>query len=97
MSDCSKKTLAYVNLENPEEGEDRNVTRITRQSKWDISCVQFNPHASHAYLFVTAVSPLLPLLGGGGVGELLLFYGISCLEGGSCCLSMWGRGKLLPF
>ena len=68
MSDCSKKTLAYVNLENPEEGEDRNVTRITRQSKWDISCVQFNPHASHAYLFVTAVSPLLPVSGGGGGG-----------------------------
>ena len=56
MYHCSKKTLAYVNLQNPEMGEDRDVTRITRQSKWDVSCVQFNPHASHAHLFVTAVS-----------------------------------------
>ncbi|XP_076470516.1 GATOR2 complex protein WDR59-like isoform X3 [Babylonia areolata] len=59
---AGKKTLAYVNLENPDEEEDgSNVTRVTRQSKWDISCVQFNPHASHAHLFVTACNQRLDI------------------------------------
>nr|KAG5712261.1 hypothetical protein BaRGS_014611 [Batillaria attramentaria] len=55
---AGKKVLAFVNLENPDEGESQNganVMRVARQSKWDVSCVQFNPHASHAQLFVTAL------------------------------------------
>ncbi|KAL3859727.1 hypothetical protein ACJMK2_009928 [Sinanodonta woodiana] len=52
-----RKTLALVDLDNPEE----RVFRVTRQSKWDISCVQWNPHASHAHLFVTASNNKLDL------------------------------------
>ncbi|XP_070188764.1 GATOR2 complex protein WDR59-like isoform X3 [Littorina saxatilis] len=57
---AGKKTLAYVNLENSEEGDDgSNVTRVARQSKWDVNCIQFNPHASHAPLYVTACNTRL--------------------------------------
>ena len=48
----SRRALCLIDLDCPSE----KSHRINRQSKWDISCVQWNPHASHAHLFCTAVS-----------------------------------------
>ena len=45
-----KRSLAVVNLNTPTQG----VRKVPRQSKWEISTVQWNPHASHAHWFVTA-------------------------------------------
>ncbi|XP_052233615.1 GATOR complex protein WDR59-like isoform X3 [Dreissena polymorpha] len=45
-----RRVLALVDLDNPVE----KVHRLTRQSKYDISCVQWNPHASHAHWFSSA-------------------------------------------
>lgn len=46
----SRRTITIVDLQNP------NVTlsKFCRQSKWQIDAIQWNPHASHAHLFVTA-------------------------------------------
>ncbi|WAR12457.1 WDR59-like protein [Mya arenaria] len=52
-----RRVLAMVNLDDPTE----NVHRLTRTSKYDISCVQWNPHASHAHLFSTACMQKLEL------------------------------------
>ncbi|KAK6185511.1 hypothetical protein SNE40_007729 [Patella caerulea] len=46
---AGRKALALVNLNNTD-----NVIKVARKSKWEISCVQWNPHASHAPIFVTA-------------------------------------------
>lgn len=48
----SRRVLALVDLDDPVQ----KIHRLTRQSKWDIGCIQWNPHASHAQLFATAVS-----------------------------------------
>ncbi|KAK3086097.1 hypothetical protein FSP39_013508 [Pinctada imbricata] len=47
---AGRKLLSLVDLEDSHLKLHRNP----RQSKWDISCVQWNPHPSHANLFVTA-------------------------------------------
>ncbi|KAL5022221.1 hypothetical protein ScPMuIL_001376 [Solemya velum] len=54
---AGRRNLTLVNLEEPTD----KVTKTARQSKWDISCVQWNPHASHAHLFVTACNQRLDL------------------------------------
>ena len=41
-----------VNLRKPKE----KAIKSTRQSKWDVSCIQWNHLPSHLHLFVTAVS-----------------------------------------
>ncbi|XP_069112320.1 GATOR2 complex protein WDR59-like isoform X6 [Argopecten irradians] len=57
---AGRKALAFVDLKNPTE----LLTRHPRQSKWekwDINCVQWNPHPSHAHNFVTACNERLDL------------------------------------
>ena len=44
--------MCLIDLNCPSE----KFYKVNRQSKWDISCVQWNPHASHAHLYCTAVS-----------------------------------------
>lgn len=51
---CSRRFLYIVNLDAPTEGH----RKISRQSKWDIGAVQWNPHDSYAYYFAASVSPL---------------------------------------
>lgn len=52
-----RHVLTLVDLDNPLE---RSI-RVSRQSKWEISCIQWNPHASHAKLFTTACAQRLDL------------------------------------
>lgn len=49
---CSRRFLYIVNLDAPNEGH----RKISRQSKWDIGAVQWNPHDSYAYYFAASVS-----------------------------------------
>lgn len=44
--------MTLVDLDSPTE----RVTKLTRQSKWDISCVQWHPYPNCGDLFATAVS-----------------------------------------
>ena len=48
----SKRMVTVVSLDKPHE----NVKKIPRQSKWEISAAQWNPHTCHSNLFITAVS-----------------------------------------
>ncbi|XP_059167957.1 GATOR complex protein WDR59-like isoform X9 [Physella acuta] len=52
---AGRKNLAFVDLTKTPH----TSVKVTRQSKWDISCVQWNGHASHAYRFVTACNQRL--------------------------------------
>lgn len=52
---CSRRFLYIVNLDAPNEGH----RKISRQSKWDIGAVQWNPHDSYAYYFAASVSSLI--------------------------------------
>ncbi|BFZ12726.1 hypothetical protein BsWGS_15764 [Bradybaena similaris] len=52
---AGRKNLAFVDLNRPSQ----TVVKVTRQSKWDIGCVQWNQHASHAYRFVIACNQRL--------------------------------------
>ncbi|ESO82861.1 hypothetical protein LOTGIDRAFT_184651 [Lottia gigantea] len=54
---AGRKALALVNLNNTQK-----VVKVARKSKWEISCVQWNPHASHASNFVTASNQRLDIL-----------------------------------
>ncbi|XP_053401808.1 GATOR complex protein WDR59-like isoform X3 [Mercenaria mercenaria] len=54
---AGRRVLALVDLDSPSE----KMHRLTRQSKWDISCIQWNPHASHAQLFSAACKQRLDL------------------------------------
>ena len=47
----SRRTLAIVNLDDMQI-----VKKVPRQSKWEISAAEWNPHPSHADHFITAVS-----------------------------------------
>ncbi|NXX17813.1 WDR59 protein, partial [Podargus strigoides] len=47
---CSRRFLYIVNLDAPNEGH----RKISRQSKWDIGAVQWNPHDSYAYYFAAS-------------------------------------------
>ncbi|GFO43349.1 WD repeat-containing protein 59 [Plakobranchus ocellatus] len=51
---AGRKNLAFVNLNKLSPS-----IKVTRQSKWDIGCVQWNMHASCAYRFVTACNQRL--------------------------------------
>uniref|UniRef100_A0A8D2JEP8 WD repeat domain 59 n=1 Tax=Varanus komodoensis TaxID=61221 RepID=A0A8D2JEP8_VARKO len=46
----SRRFLYIVNLDAPAEGH----RKISRQSKWDIGAVQWNPHDSHAHYFAAS-------------------------------------------
>ncbi|NXV49800.1 WDR59 protein, partial [Uria aalge] len=46
----SRRFLYIVNLDAPNEGH----RKISRQSKWDIGAVQWNPHDSYAYYFAAS-------------------------------------------
>ena len=50
----SRRALGLVNL--TKGFEDPEVRKIPRQSKWEVSTCQWNPHKSHANFFITAVS-----------------------------------------
>ncbi|XP_041314971.1 GATOR complex protein WDR59 isoform X1 [Pyrgilauda ruficollis] len=45
-----RRFLYIVNLDAPNEGH----RKISRQSKWDIGAVQWNPHDSYAYYFAAS-------------------------------------------
>ncbi|XP_060110115.1 GATOR complex protein WDR59 [Heteronotia binoei] len=45
-----RRFLYIVNLDAPAEGH----RKISRQSKWDIGAVQWNPHDSHAHYFAAS-------------------------------------------
>ncbi|XP_041375687.1 GATOR complex protein WDR59-like isoform X2 [Gigantopelta aegis] len=47
---AGRRTLALVDLSHPTE----NVIKVNRQSKWDVNCIQYNPHACQAETYVTA-------------------------------------------
>uniref|UniRef100_A0A803Y762 RWD domain-containing protein n=1 Tax=Meleagris gallopavo TaxID=9103 RepID=A0A803Y762_MELGA len=53
-----RRFLYIVNLDAPNEGH----RKISRQSKWDIGAVQWNPHDSYAYYFAASVSSLTVLM-----------------------------------
>lgn len=46
-----RRFLYVVNLETPSEAP----RKISRQSKWDVGTVQWNPHKSEAHLFAASV------------------------------------------
>ena len=48
---CRQHCIAIVDLNSPRDV----VRRIARQSRYAISCIEWNPHASHADYFLTAV------------------------------------------
>ena len=50
----SKKGLFLVNLESPKEP----IKTIPQQSKWEVGCVEWNPHPSQAG-YVASTVPLL--------------------------------------
>ncbi|KAH9507691.1 GATOR complex protein wdr59 [Bulinus truncatus] len=54
---AGRKNLVFVDLNRPLQ----TTVKVTRQSKWSISCVQWNCHASHAYRFVVACNQRLDL------------------------------------
>ncbi|XP_062593014.1 GATOR2 complex protein WDR59-like isoform X3 [Saccostrea cucullata] len=54
---AGRRAITMVNLKKPKE----KPIKSPRQSKWDVSCVQWNPISSHAHLFVTAYNQRLDL------------------------------------
>lgn len=50
--------MYVVNLEAPSDAP----RKISRQSKWDVGTVQWNPHKSEAHLFAASVSENLSVL-----------------------------------
>ncbi|XP_060605076.1 GATOR complex protein WDR59-like isoform X4 [Ruditapes philippinarum] len=54
---AGRRVLGLVDLDDPLE----KMHRLTRQSKWDITCIQWNPHASHAQLFAATCKQRLDL------------------------------------
>ncbi|XP_033755915.1 GATOR complex protein WDR59-like isoform X7 [Pecten maximus] len=57
---AGRKALTFVDLTNPTEPLARHP-RQSKWEKWDINCVQWNPHPSHAHNFVTACNERLDL------------------------------------
>ncbi|XP_021358259.1 WD repeat-containing protein 59-like isoform X8 [Mizuhopecten yessoensis] len=57
---AGRKALTFVDLRNPTEPLARHP-RQSKWEKWDINCVQWNPHPSHAHNFVTACNERLDL------------------------------------
>ncbi|XP_062996969.1 GATOR2 complex protein WDR59 isoform X2 [Elgaria multicarinata webbii] len=66
-----RRFLYIVNLETPADGH----RKISRQSKWDIGAVQWNPHDSHAHYFAASSNQRVDLYkwkdGNGEVGTSL--------------------------
>ncbi|XP_066493720.1 GATOR2 complex protein WDR59 isoform X1 [Tiliqua scincoides] len=66
-----RRFLYIVNLDAPAEGH----RKISRQSKWDIGAVQWNPHDSHAHYFAASSNQRVDLYkwkdGNGEVGTSL--------------------------
>ncbi|XP_067386241.1 GATOR2 complex protein WDR59 isoform X2 [Emydura macquarii macquarii] len=66
-----RRFLYIVNLDVPTEGH----RKISRQSKWDIGAVQWNPHDSHAHYFAASSNQRVDLYkwkdGNGEVGTSL--------------------------
>ncbi|XP_046339697.1 GATOR complex protein WDR59-like isoform X11 [Haliotis rufescens] len=56
-----RRALALVNLYTPKQ-EVVRIARQAAQAKWDINCIQFNPHACKANMFVTASNQRLEVL-----------------------------------
>ncbi|CAH1780353.1 unnamed protein product [Owenia fusiformis] len=54
-----RKLLAVVELDKPTE----NIRKIPRQSKWEVSATQWNPHSSHSNLLVTASNQKAEVIG----------------------------------
>nr|XP_056718440.1 GATOR complex protein WDR59 isoform X1 [Euleptes europaea] len=52
-----RRFLYIVNLDAPAEGH----RKISRQSKWDIGAVQWNPHDSHAHYFAASSNQRIDL------------------------------------
>lgn len=48
-----RRFLYLVNLEAPSEPP----RKISRQSKWDVGTVQWNPHRAESHVFAASVSP----------------------------------------
>ena len=48
----SRRQLALVDLDQPME----SMRKFSRQSKWEVSAVQWNPQSSHRHIFASAVS-----------------------------------------
>ncbi|XP_074929827.1 GATOR2 complex protein WDR59 isoform X8 [Chelonoidis abingdonii] len=67
-----RRFLYIVNLDMPTEGHHR---KISRQSKWDIGAVQWNPHDSYAHYFAASSNQRVDLYkwkdGNGEVGTSL--------------------------
>ncbi|XP_043937539.1 GATOR complex protein WDR59 [Protopterus annectens] len=47
---CSRRFLYIVNLDSPSDGH----KKISRQSKWDIGTVQWNPHETYSHFFAAS-------------------------------------------
>jgi WD40 repeat protein len=47
---AGRRLLALVDLDEPSS----SFKKFPRQSKWEVSAVQWNPHQSHSHLFATA-------------------------------------------
>ncbi|XP_061449876.1 GATOR2 complex protein WDR59 isoform X2 [Rhineura floridana] len=66
-----RRFLYIVNLDAPSDGH----RKISRQSKWDIGAVQWNPHDSHAHYFAASSNQRVDLYkwkdGNGEVGPSL--------------------------
>uniref|UniRef100_A0A8C5WKW0 WD repeat domain 59 n=1 Tax=Leptobrachium leishanense TaxID=445787 RepID=A0A8C5WKW0_9ANUR len=66
-----RRFLYIVNLDTPTDGH----RKISRQSKWDIGTVQWNPHVSHAHFFVASSNQRVDLYqwkdGTGDIGASL--------------------------
>ncbi|XP_039209660.1 GATOR complex protein WDR59 isoform X4 [Crotalus tigris] len=66
-----RRFLYIVNLDAPADGH----RKISRQSKWDIGAVQWNPHESHAYYFAASSNQRVDLYkwkdGNGEIGTSL--------------------------
>ncbi|XP_063168940.1 GATOR2 complex protein WDR59 isoform X3 [Candoia aspera] len=66
-----RRFLYIVNLDAPADGH----RKISRQSKWDVGAVQWNPHESHAHYFAASSNQRVDLYkwkdGNGEVGTSL--------------------------
>ncbi|XP_063294156.1 GATOR2 complex protein WDR59 isoform X2 [Pelobates fuscus] len=66
-----RRFLYIVNLDTPTEGH----RKISRQSKWDIGTVQWNPHESYAHFFAASSNQRVDLYqwkdGSGDIGTSL--------------------------
>ncbi|XP_013403899.1 GATOR complex protein WDR59 isoform X2 [Lingula anatina] len=55
---AGRRVLAIVPLDRPKD----SIKKVNRQSKWEVSAVQWNPHPSHAQILVTATNQRVDLV-----------------------------------